>query len=185
MELGRAAGAVAGLDRAAEEWMGRWRGNAVADRAFYAASALGDHGQLWLMLAAARGLRGSPRHERAALRAWGAVAVESVLVNVVIKSLFRRKRPAWEVARPLPLRKPRTSSFPSGHATSAFTAAVLLSEDDQLAPVYFALATAVAASRAYVKIHHASDVVAGAALGLGLGWLGRRLVPLDPADQRE
>jgi len=35
----------------------------------------------------------------------------------------------------------------------------------------------VSTSRAYVKIHHASDVVAGAAIGIGLGVLARRLWP--------
>lgn len=100
-------------------------------------------------------------------------------MNVGIKSLFRRTRPPYEVhPHPLRLRRPRTSSFPSGHATSGFCAAVLLSEDDSLAPLYFAAAAVVAASRIHVKIHHASDVVAGVPLGLLIGWAGRRLLPL-------
>jgi undecaprenyl-diphosphatase len=70
-----------------------------------------------------------------------------------------------------------TSSFPSGHATAGFSAAMMLSEDDALAPLYFALATVVATSRIHVKIHHASDVAGGIALGLLLGMLGRRLAP--------
>jgi len=105
-------------------------------------------------------------------------AIESVLVNLVIKSLFRRGRPQGEIERPHPLRRPRTSSFPSGHATSAFTSAVLLSEGDDLWPLYYALAVVVAASRVHVRIHHASDVVAGAAIGLALGHVGKRLAPL-------
>ena len=36
-------------------------------------------------------------------------------------------------------------------------------------PGWYALATAVAATRVYVRLHHASDVVAGAAFGLALG----------------
>jgi undecaprenyl-diphosphatase len=108
------------------------------------------------------------------------VAVESVVVNLGIKSLFRRKRPTWEnpLPRPQHLRNPRTSSFPSGHATSAFTAAALLGEGDPLKPVYYGVAAIVAWSRVYVKIHHASDVVAGIAIGAVLGRIGRRLFPL-------
>jgi undecaprenyl-diphosphatase len=45
------------------------------------------------------------------------------------------------------------------------------------APVWFGLAGIVALSRPYVRIHHASDIVAGAALGLGLGRLAVRVRP--------
>jgi undecaprenyl-diphosphatase len=75
------------------------------------------------------------------------------------------------------VRRPLTSSFPSGHATAGFSAAMMLSEGDELAPLYFALAAVVATSRIYVKIHHASDVAGGVALGLVLGAIGRRLAP--------
>jgi undecaprenyl-diphosphatase len=57
-------------------------------------------------------------------------------------------------------------------------AAVLLAEDDDLAPLYFALAAAVATSRVYVKIHHASDIVGGAVLGTALGLIARKVWPL-------
>jgi undecaprenyl-diphosphatase len=104
-----------------------------------------------------------------------------VLVNGVIKSFFRRSRPSWERERPLRMRQPRTSSFPSGHASSAFTAAGLLAEDDALWPLYYAVAVIVASSRVYVKVHHASDIIVGAAIGVALGRIGRKLVPLPPA----
>ena len=155
------------------------RGNRVADRVFYAASELGNFSVLWLLLAAARGLRPSERDERAAFRLGAAMAVESALVNGLIKSMFRRKRPALEVVRTYRIRQPLTSSFPSGHASAAFTAAILLAEDDPLWPLYYALAVIVSTSRVYVKIHHASDVLAGIPIGVALGVLGRKLVPLD------
>jgi undecaprenyl-diphosphatase len=43
---------------------------------------------------------------------------------------------------------------------------------------YFALATGIAMSRVYVRMHHTSDIVAGAALGVALGLVARRLLPL-------
>ena len=52
-------------------------------------------------------------------------------------------------------------SFPSGHATAAFCAATLLGGGVG----WYTLAAAVAATRVYVRLHHASDVVAGAAFG--------------------
>jgi len=57
----------------------------------------------------------------------------------------------------------------------------LLSEDDPLAGVYFASAMLVAMSRIYVKIHHASDVVAGIGVGLFLGAIAKRVFPLHRA----
>jgi len=139
---------------------------------------------LWVMLGAVRGLRGD-HHWRAAVRVGLGVGIESVVVNVGVKSLFRRSRPVILAPRPFPLRIPLTSSFPSGHATSAFCAATLLSDGDpHLAPLYFGAATLVALSRIHVKIHHASDVVGGMAFGLVLGQVGKRLAPLAPAPVR-
>ena len=70
-----------------------------------------------------------------------------------------------------PVRKPSTSSFPSGHASAAFFAATVLTAWSGVAtaPAWFALAGVVATSRAFVRIHHPSDVVGGALVGLALG----------------
>jgi undecaprenyl-diphosphatase len=175
-----AASAVARFDHAADAAFDRLRGNPAADRLFYTATSMGDFSLVWLILGALRGLR-SERDWHAAVRLGLGMGAESVLVNALIKSAFQRRRPAWDLERPRRVRRPRTSSFPSGHATSAFSAAVLLSEDDALWPLYFAVAVIVASSRVYVRIHHASDVAAGAVLGVGLGLVGRRLAPLPPA----
>ena len=157
------------------------RGNPVTDRIFYGASELGDFSLVWFILGALRGLR-SERDWQAAVRVGAGLAVESALVNGVIKSFFRRRRPFSEgFVHRMPLRRPRTSSFPSGHATAAFSAAALLSEEDALWPLYYAVAAVVASSRVYVKMHHASDVVAGAALGALMGRAARTLFPLAPA----
>lgn len=175
--MSRLGGRVARFDSAADTALDSLRGHPGADRLFYLASELGDFGLIWLILGAVRGLRGD-RDWHAALRVAAGLGIESVLINVVVKSLFRRSRPPWDVTRPHPLRRPRTSSFPSGHATSAFSGAALLSEGDDLWPLYYAIAAVVATSRVYVRIHHASDVAGGVLIGVVLGHIGRRLVPL-------
>jgi undecaprenyl-diphosphatase len=172
---------AAGFDDRVDSAFDHLRGNPVADRIFYGASELGDFSLVWFILGALRGLR-SERDWHAAVRVGVGLAIESALVNGVIKSFFRRRRPRTEGFIPaLPLRRPRTSSFPSGHATSAFSAAALLSEEDALAPLYYGIAAVVATSRVYVKMHHASDVLAGAALGAAMGYAARRAFPLAPA----
>lgn len=168
---------IAELDRRADAAMDRLRSRPAADRVFYGASALGDHSLIWLIVGAARAL--GPEHRfRSGVRMAAVLGVDSVLVNGVIKSFFRRGRPLLPEPRPLPLRTPLTSSFPSGHASAAFCAAALLSEDDRLWPLYYGLAVVVASSRVYVRDHHASDVLAGAAIGAVVGRISRRLFPL-------
>ncbi len=172
---------IARFDDRVDGAFDRVRGNPATDRLFYGASELGDFSLVWFILGALRGLR-SERDWHAAMRVGAGLAVESALVNGVIKSFFRRRRPRTEgFVHRLPVRRPRTSSFPSGHATSAFSAAALLSEDDALWPLYYAIAAVVATSRVYVKMHHASDVVAGAVLGALMGRAARSLFPLAPA----
>ncbi len=101
-----------------------------------------------------------------------------MIVNQGIKRLFRRERPVWE-ERPHGLRTPSTTSFPSGHATSAMTACILLSDTaGRATPVIAAAGAVVAASRVHVRIHHASDVVGGLVVGAVLGTAIRALVPI-------
>jgi undecaprenyl-diphosphatase len=77
------------------------------------------------------------------------------------------------------VRRPKTKSFPSGHASSAARAAVLLSDAmPRLRPIWLVLAATVAASRVHNRMHHASDVVAGAALGAAMGLAARQMWPL-------
>lgn len=166
---------VAAFDRRVDKEIDRVR-NPTLDRVMYAATELGDFGLVWHLVAAARGLR-SDRHAADAVRVVAILGAESVLVNGFVKSLFRRTRPAWEQHRVFRIRRPRTSSFPSGHASSAFAAACVLCDDDGLAPLYYALAVVVASSRVYVKIHHASDVIAGVATGVVLGAVARKVWP--------
>ena len=154
------------------------RGNKTADRLFYAASELGDFSLIWHLFGVARGVT-SNRKADEAIRLSAVLAAESVLVNGVVKSFFRRRRPEWVSPTPRPhrLRRPRSSSFPSGHASAAFTAATVLAEDDPLWPLYYVAAAFVASSRTYVKIHHASDVVAGAMTGIVIGRIARKAWP--------
>lgn len=169
---------VTAFDSAVDRRLDRIRGHKTVDRVMYGASELGDWSLIWHLIGAGQALLPG-RDPMTAVRLSAILGAESLLVNVGIKSLFRRARPVWnlEDARPHRLRNPKTSSFPSGHASSAFTAAGVLSQSDPLWPLYYAVAAVVASSRVYVKIHHASDVVAGAALGVGLAAVARRVWP--------
>jgi membrane-associated phospholipid phosphatase len=173
---------IAAFDRAVDTAVGQHlRGRPAVDRFFYTASALGDFSLLWHLVGTARAL-GPVHHEHQALRLALSLGLESVLINAGLKSLFQRTRPPREEHHLHHLRQPRSSSFPSGHATSGFMAATLLGEGaGSLRVVWYGMATVVAASRVHVGIHHASDVVVGALIGTALGRLVLRTWPLPPA----
>ena len=162
----RVWGAVDRFDEAVDQAWGRaLRGRPPLDKMFYLASELGDFSLIWHLIGTAQGLR-SDRDADAAVRLGAVLLAESIVVNQGIKRLVRRPRPVETDPRPHHLRQPKTSSFPSGHASSAFTAAgVLSAHDPALKGLYYAVGVVVATSRVHVKIHHASDVIAGAALG--------------------
>ena len=105
------------------------------------------------------------------------LGAESLIVNQGVKRLFRRDRPTQTGDDRLQVRRPRTSSFPSGHASSAAFAAMVLSGWDgrRVGMAWWKIAAIVGISRAYVRIHHGSDVVAGALVGTLLGLVGRRI----------
>jgi undecaprenyl-diphosphatase len=166
---------VRAFDEAVDHGLDRFRGKPAADKAMYALSELADFSLMWHLAGGIRALR-SGRVEDA-VRVSAILGVESLLVNGLVKSLFGRVRPRRETPHPFRLRQPLTSSFPSGHASAAFTAATLLGEGSRAAPVWYAAASLVAVSRVYVRIHHASDVVGGVVTGLVLGRLARRLWP--------
>ena len=175
--LAGARKAAGRLDDAVESRLERVRGHRIADRVFYSASELGEWALIWHLLALLQGIL-PDRDPMSVVRFSTIAVIEGALVNGPIKLLFRRTRPEWtrEDPRPHHLRLPRTSSFPSGHASAAFCSAVVLSGGgDPLWPVYFAVAAVVATSRAYVRIHHASDVLGGALLGVALGLLANHL----------
>lgn len=164
------------------------RGRAAADLVMYAASALGDHGVIWLALAgvqAARRSRSAKPWRRRLVTTVACLGLESALVNGPVKWMFRRTRPVHDGPRPRSLRQPRTSSFPSGHATAAFFGAALLREDDPIWPLYYAVAVVVAASRVHVKIHHASDVTGGILIGVALGEVARRMIPAGAGQESD
>ena len=165
------------FDGLVDDRLEEFRDSPIAARIFTAASHLGDFSLIWHIVAAARGVTSDKRAGQA-LALSALLGTESLIVNQGIKKLFRRQRPTQSGDDRFDVRTPSTSSFPSGHASSAFFAATVLTYLDgrRSAPLWFGLASVVGTSRAFVRIHHASDVIGGAAVGIGLGLLARPLM---------
>jgi undecaprenyl-diphosphatase len=170
------------FDSAIERAFAGLRGKPLVDRVLYTASELGNHSLIWHLVATAQGVRRGG-DLAGTVRVITLMGIESVIVNGGVKSMFRRQRPVHDGPRPFTLRQPLTSSFPSGHASAAAVFVVVAGEDDALAPLYLALGTLIGASRVHVRIHHPSDVVGGAIVGVALGhalrawWPAGRTLP--------
>ena len=92
---------------------------------FTTATALGDFGILWHIVGIVRAVADSSRVKQALILS-ALMGIESLILNQGIKPFFKRKRPTVKGDTRFKIRTPRTSSFPSGHASSAFFAAVVL-----------------------------------------------------------
>jgi diacylglycerol kinase family enzyme len=137
------------------------------DRLLVRLSRAGEHSVLWLALAAAGAVFGGTRGRRAAGDGVVALASTSAIVNGSLKLAVGRRRPP---PRRRFRHRPRTSSFPSGHAACAFAFATAVSRDiPEAGPVLFPLAGTMAYSRVYLGLHYPSDVLAGAAFGTAVG----------------
>jgi undecaprenyl-diphosphatase len=154
--------------RRANNWVApRWV------RAYVISSTRGGDGWLWYAMGLAIFLFGG-EHRLEALGAAGIAATLSVLLFLGLKRLAGRPRPChiephcWATLLP-----PDRFSFPSGHTMTAFAVAIPLA---LFYPVFTAAllfcAFSVAISRILLGMHFLSDVIAGALIGAGAGYLG-------------
>ena len=176
---GAVAELLESIDDAGEATLGRLRGKRWADTAAAAVSNLADYGYVWIGLALWKARRPGPARRRAVLALAGA-GVTSYGVNKAVKRLVGRQRPHDVTATgrggPLAVRRPTSSSFPSGHTLAAFCTAVVLTDGPAQTAGALGFAAVVAASRVHLRAHHASDVVGGALIGTAAGLAVRRFV---------
>jgi undecaprenyl-diphosphatase len=103
-------------------------------------------------------------------------------LTTVLKDFVERVRPALADPQITALvATPDSASFPSGHAATAFAAAVAVGAFyPRIRWPLLGLAALVGLSRIYLGVHYWLDVIAGTALGIGLGlavvWVTRRAV---------
>jgi len=133
-------------------------------------STAADQSRLWLTIAAAIALLGGGRGRRAALEGVISIGITSAAVNLGAKFLHRRRRPhraaALPAARHVPM--PASTSFPSGHAASAFAFPYATGRHlPGLAVPVRLLAAGVAYSRVHTDVHYPGDVVIGTITGAG------------------
>ena len=150
------------------------------DRLMVSLSRAADHSGLWLVTAAAVAAVGGGPGRRAAGQGVLAIGLASAVTNLGLKPVARRTRPWRSGDRPATasrrVRRPKSTSFASGHAASAFAFASGVGEAAPKTRVpLHAAAGGVAYSRVHTGVHYPSDVAVGAVTGALCAWTVRRL----------
>ncbi|MCL1816116.1 MAG: phosphatase PAP2 family protein [Clostridiales bacterium] len=136
-------------------------------------SWLGNNGVIWCIISTILLLRQKTRYN--GLVCIVALLLSLIFCNLIIKNMIARPRP-YDVLPWLQPLIPRLTdySFPSGHASSSFAAAMALAlsgMDKTWFISAFALAFLIGLSRLYVGVHYPSDMLGGIVLGHICGYL--------------
>lgn len=169
---------LAALDRTLLLFMVRIE-SATLTRLMRSLTRLGDT-ESWVVIGLAFGLNGGTGLHRMVLLALSATLATAI--SQPLKRLARRSRPSVAVpgfhAR---IHEPDDFSFPSGHTAVAFAVACALAgQGSVLATSCFILALGISVSRVYLGAHYPLDVLAGAVLGVGSGFVARAIVNATP-----
>jgi undecaprenyl-diphosphatase len=142
-------------------------------------SKAANYSRLWLAISSVVYVFGDRKARRAVVSGVAAVAVTSLLVNVVVKSLLGRTRPdrdAHDVPDDRKVPMPDSTSFPSGHSASGFAFATAVGVHlPRLAVPLRVLAGAVAYSRVHSGVHYPADALVGSMIGIAIGHIAARV----------
>lgn len=140
--------------------------NNILDKIMPPITALGNGGFIWILISAVFLLSSSYRIYGFMMAA--SLILVTILGEGIIKHIIKRSRPFVNLLQDkLLVKKPITYSFPSGHTSSSFAAAsIMMMINIRLGIMGFALASLIAFSRIYLKVHYFTDVVMGIVLGI-------------------
>ena len=137
----------------------------TCDRFFLYISRAGNGALLW-MIAAVIFLFFKKTRPAAFLTAFVFI-FELILFEVILKNAVGRPRPFVEYGLEIIIPPPPTFSFPSGHALSSFSSALIFYHFiGRKAVPFIAAALLISFSRIYLLVHYPSDVAAGALFGI-------------------
>lgn len=132
-------------------------------------TGIGDFGMVWLSLILILTLHNQTRF--LAQRMLTALLASTIIGQVTIKSIVKRKRPCHTFTDvKMLIAIPNDYSFPSGHTTSSFACATTICFSfPKIGVVFIIFAFIMAFSRLYLFVHYLSDIIFGMILGILVG----------------
>ena len=150
---------------------------------------LGEGGMIWIIFAVI--LICTKKYRKCGLMMGAALLLKNLIARPRPFNRFDPADPAmFAVWKDFPfpeiVSRPSSFSFPSGHTSSSFAAALpMLKTDKKIGIPALVLAFLIGFSRIYVHVHYPTDVIVGAIAGLFYGWVGIVLVQkLEPIVKR-
>ena len=140
--------------------------NPILDKVMLFITSLGNLGAVWIFISLILAL--NEKYRTASLLILSSLLLTTFTGELIIKHIIRRQRPFSDVPKlNMRVRKPMTYSFPSGHTASSFASATIfwVIIKDYNVPVTI-LASLIAFSRLYLKVHYLTDVFIGILLGI-------------------
>lgn len=136
------------------------------------ATLLSRGGVAWVLGALGATALKVPRSRQALRVLLPSLLGTTLMVEHLLKRLFRRRRPLSARLRALAQRKRPSPSFPSGDAAAAYAGAWALGAIwPGLGPAFLAGAAALGFTRIRVGLHRPEDIVGGAVVGILLAEL--------------
>lgn len=154
--------------------------NRIFDKIMPIITMMGNLGIIWLVISVLMLLKVEDRI--IGISVILALILTTIIGEGIIKHIVKRNRPFQNYEDELLINKPITYSFPSGHTASSFAAlAVFLQMNGKLGLIMSPVATLIAFSRIYLKVHYPTDVIFGIVLGITCGvsvvsFLGRMAI---------
>lgn len=135
-------------------------------------TAFGNGGVFWILFTVF--LLFTKKYRSCGIAMAAALIASFIFTNLMIKNLMLRPRPFWvDSSFNLIITAPTDFSFPSGHSSASFAAAVaFFMQKKKQGIILLALAAAIGISRLYLMVHYPTDVLAGIALGAVYGVIG-------------
>lgn len=137
---------------------------------------LGNGGILWVICSLILVI--VPKTRKTGIAMAVSLVLEVLCCNGLLKPFVARRRPCdVNTAVRLLIPHPEGFSFPSGHTGASFAAAAaLFFGEKRMGIAALMVAALIGFTRIYLYVHYPTDVLAGALLGIMLGWLGNVLV---------
>lgn len=158
------------LDGSILLWLQNNFRNEILTPFFLTVTRLGDKGRIWILVTII--LLICKKTRNIGIMSAFALIFASVFNNVILKGIFDRTRP-YDVVEGLTsvIGSMKSSSFPSGHTSSSFAAAMVLFHGlpRRYGILFMILAALIAFSRMYLGVHYPSDVSVGAMTGIVSG----------------